>query len=553
LAIRHSVGRKPDYPPRVLDTDAYMQQAPATHHRPDLRKPWHSRLLEELLERSSMSAPRPAPATAEVSSYLQGFRVSHMTANEVDAALARPQHEVGGALLGVREDQWFERKGAQIAAKDLAPVLVAFANAEGGTIVVGLGDGRVQGLNAAAGKLNAYRQAPIDHTTPAVRASFAQVSCVNEKGETDTLLVIRVDPGERVHELQNSECYLRVGDESRKLTFSQRQELEFDKGQSVYDGQPAAGVSLSHLDGHLLSQYKKRIGASSNIKGVLQARSLLTLSEEVTNAGYLLFGSHPQILYPQAYVRILRFLGTERGTGNRLGLDEGGDIRVEGPLPRIVQEASRVIENLIPKRRSLRGTGTFEAVPIVPKDAWLEGLVNAVIHRSYSLTGDHIRVEIYTNRVEIESPGRFPGLANPANPLEISRFARNPRIARVCADLRIGQELGEGIRRIFDEMRRVGLTDPVYKQSSGSVKLTLAALPRLDRRVAARLPRGSQRVLDTMRGAETPLGTGQLAELLDLSRPAILTRLRALERERLVKWVGKSQKDPRAVWVLSDA
>jgi ATP-dependent DNA helicase RecG len=111
--------------------------------------------------------------------------------------------------------------------------------------------------------------------------------------------------------------------------------------------------------------------------------------------------------------------------------------------------------------------GLFEAQPIVPRDAWLEGVVNAVIHRSYSLAGDHIRVEIYPDRVEIESPGRFPGLANPASPLLISRFARNPRIARVCADLRIGQELGEGIKRIFEEMRRVGLTDPVYKQGGG--------------------------------------------------------------------------------------
>lgn len=473
-----------------------------------------------------------------------------MTANEVDAALARPRVEIGAALLALREDQWFDRKGAQIAAKDLGPALVAFANAEGGAVLVGLGNGKIQGLNSVADKINAYRQTPFDHTSPPVRATFEEVLCINDKGKHDRLLVIRVDPGERVHELKNGDCYLRVGDESRKLTFAQRQELEFDKGQSIYDGHPASGITISHLDGKSLSQYKKRIGATSNIAGILKARSLLTISNEVTNAGYLLFGNHPQDLFPQAHVRILRFITTQRGTGARLGLDESGDIRIEGALPYIVQEASEIIEELIPKRRALSEGGTFEGVPIVPRDAWLEGLVNAVIHRSYSLGGDHIRVEIYPNRIEIESPGRFPGLANPSNPLEISRFARNPRIARVCADLRIGQELGEGIKRMFDEMRRVGLTDPVYQQGSGSVKLTLAALPRLDRRVAARLPRESQRVLDAMRGAETPLGTGQLAELLGWSRPAILTRLRALEAERLVKWIGNSPKDPRAVWIL---
>lgn len=134
----------------------------------------------------------------------------------------------------------------------------------------------------------------------------------------------------------------------------------------------------------------------------------------------------------------------------------------------------------------------------------------------------------------------------------MSRFARNPRIARVCADLRIGQELGEGIKRIFDEMRRVGLTDPVYKQSGGSVRLFLTAVPRLDPRIADRLPAGSQRFLDVMRGADRPLSTGDLASATGYSRPAASSRLRALERENLIRWVGKSQKDPRAHWVLSE-
>ena len=87
--------------------------------------------------------------------------------------------------------------------------------------------------------------------------------------------------------------------------------------------------------------------------------------------------------------------------------------------------------------------------------------------------------EIFPNRVEITSPGRFPGLANPSRPLEVTRYARNPRIARVCADLGITRELGEGIRRLFSEMRRRGLADPIYEQTSSSVKLTLLAVDAL--------------------------------------------------------------------------
>lgn len=475
-----------------------------------------------------------------------------MTANQVDAALAADRSDVGRRLLALPEDQWFDRKSIRVRAQDLDRPLTAFANAEGGVIVIGLSDGRVEGIRSHASKQNAIRQAALDFTVPPVRAHVEQVGCINDAGEVDALLVIRVDPGELVHETRAGDVYLRVGDESRKLGFAARQELEFDKGQGQYDGRPVPDVRIADLDRKLVQNYRSRVGASSDLK-LFRARSLLTPKDELTNAGYLLFAPRPQDLFPEAYIRVIRFLTPERGTGARLGVEEGSDIRIEGPIPRAIQEADRVISSLIPKRRALAESGLFEARPIVPREAWLEGVVNAAIHRSYSLSGDHIRVEIYPDRVEIESPGRFPGLANPALPLEIPRFARNPRIARVCADLRIGQELGEGIKRMFDEMRIVGLRDPAYRQTAGSVRLTLAALPRLPATQAARLPKGSQQILDALRTAGVAgLGSGEVAEAAGLSRPAANARLKALREEGLIVWHGKSSKDPRARWTLAE-
>ena len=475
-----------------------------------------------------------------------------MTANQVDAALAADRSDVGRRLLALPEDQWFDRKSIRVRAQDLDRPLTAFANAEGGVIVIGLSDGRVEGIRSHASKQNAIRQAALDFTVPPVRAHVEQVGCINDAGEVDALLVIRVDPGEVVHETRAGDVYLRVGDESRKLGFAARQELEFDKGQGQYDGRPVPDVRIADLDRKLVQNYRSRVGASSDLK-LFRARSLLTPKDELTNAGYLLFAPRPQDRFPEAHIRVIRFLTSERGTGARLGVEEGSDIRIEGPIPRAIQEADRVISSLIPKRRALAESGLFEARPIVPREAWLEGVVNAAIHRSYSLSGDHIRVEIYPDRVEIESPGRFPGLANPALPLEIPRFARNPRIARVCADLRIGQELGEGIKRMFDEMRIVGLRDPAYRQTAGSVRLTLAALPRLPATQAARLPKGSQQILDALRTAGVAgLGSGEVAEAAGLSRPAANARLKALREEGLIVWHGKSSKDPRARWTLAE-
>lgn len=475
-----------------------------------------------------------------------------MSPNEVDRALALPAEQVGPAIVAVREDQWFERKSIRVAPKDLAVALVALANAEGGTVVVGVHGGEVEGVKDHTAKVNALRRASLDFTTPPVRARFEQSACTNARGEIDTLLVVRVQPGEVVHELTNGECYLRVGDASRRLGFLERQELHYDRGSAQYDGQAVAGLAVTDLDQDLLRTYRQAAGATSTYTRLLAARGLLTPSGEVTNGAYLLFGAHPQDRFPNAHVRVLRYLSTERGTGARLGLDDSSDFRVEGPIPHVVEEAARTIDRLVPRRRALTPSGTFEGVPIVPKDAWLEGLVNAVIHRSYSLGGDHIRVEIYPNRIEIESPGRFPGLADPTRPLEISRYARNPRIARVCADLRLGQELGEGIKRMFEEMRHLGLADPLYTQTQGSVRLTLTAVSRLAPDVEARLPRGALNVLDALRRAGQPLGTGDVQDLLGLSRPTVTKHLNALRNEGLVQWDGRSPKDPRAVWTITE-
>lgn len=471
-----------------------------------------------------------------------------VTTNQVELALAAPIGDRARLLLRAREDQWFDRKSSKTTPTKLAPHLVAFANADGGDIAIGLCDGVVEGLGQTS--LNDYRQAPYDLTVPPVRAQFQIVDCQRPDGRPAQILLVRVGPSERVHELTNGDCYLRVGDESRKLRFNDRRELEFDKGQAQFDA-TRTDATVADLDHQLVEYFKRAAGATAPTDRLFESLYLKDRDGAYNHAAVLLFAKHPQRWLPEAYVRIIRFAGTERGTGARLNLVEGEDHRVEGPIPSVIQQARDIVRRLLPQRRALGGSGLFEPTPIVPEDAWLEGLVNAVVHRSYSLSGDHVRVEIYDDRIEIESPGRFPGLADPRKPEEISRFARNPRIARVCAELRIGQELGEGIRRIFQEMRSRGLKDPMYDERGGSVRLVLANVPRLDSALVARLPEGAEGVLDIIRAADTPQGTGDIADAAGVTRPTAKRRLDALEHEGLVRWVGRSPKDPRAHWVLS--
>lgn len=465
-----------------------------------------------------------------------------MSSNEIERALNGDADTAVSLLLQIPEDQWFDRKSGRVQPKDLAKPLIAMANAEGGVIAVGLCAGQVDGVQSE--KANEIRQAPFDFTRPPVKTRVRELNT-----KEGLVLILEVEPGDLVHENTSGDCFLRVGDESRKLSFAERRELEYDRGTTPFDGTPAPSTQLSELSDTLVAEYQRVLDASTP-EGALRARNLLTKDSQPTVAAYLLFAPHPQTDYPNAYVRVLKYIGNERGAGNTQMLEAGSDIRIEGSLPEQINQASREIERLVPVRRALGNDGMFVDIPIIPKEAWLEALVNAVTHRSYSISGNHIRVEIFTNRIEVTNPGRFPGIVDLNDPLSIHRHARNPRIARVLSDLNVTQELGEGIRRIFAEMRRVGLTDPLYEQNQNFVHLTLMASDALPTQLTENLPNTARRIIDVLRLAGRPLGTGQIADATGFARPTVLRHLQRLQKLKVVAWEGNSVNDPRASWRL---
>ena len=460
------------------------------------------------------------------------------------AARADPT-DAGQILASASKDQWFERKAASVSPEKLASAIVGLANADGGTIVVGIGDdGVVHGTDRDPRRRNAQTQAAIDLTDPPVRIRHRLLPCLTSAGTADHLLIIEVDPSEVAHATTRDEVYLRVGDETRRLSFTQRQELVYDKGQASFETTRVSGASLADLQPDRIAAYARAVGAPDGPR-LLAARGLIR-GEEVTVAAYLLFDEYPQAVYPNAHVRVLRWRGVEPGTGARQQLLT--DVRSEGSLADQIERAARAVQEVAPTRRALLPTGRFGPVGLIPAEALLEGIVNAVVHRSYSNIGDHVRVSVFDDRIEIESPGRFPGISRLDDPRQVVRFARNPRIARACSDLGFGQELGEGIRRMFDEMRLAGLGDPAYRQTAGSVILTLSA-ELAHRELDARLPTETQQIMALLR-AHGQLSTGAVAEALGVSRPVAGRRLRVLQDAGLVDWTGHSARDPHATWRL---
>lgn len=459
-----------------------------------------------------------------------------------------PPDDVIQLLTTRREDQWFDRTSSRSSARHLGDVMVAFANAEGGLVVIGIHQGQVEGVDAAGGRMNDWRQAAMDFTQPPVRHRFELLPCVTAAGAPDHVAIVEVESSERVHTNVRGETFLRVGDENRRLGIAEAQELRFDKGESAYDGSPVMTASVADLDRERIDRYVRRVRAASS-EAALSARGLVVVrqaTEHPTVAGLLTLGHEPQREFPEAFARLLRYRGSSRETGARANVV--ADRRLDGPIAAQIDRARTLLRRWLPSTTRLERHGRFATSTLIPEDAWLEAVVNAVTHRSYSIGGDHIRVELFDDRLEVESPGRLPGLVRLDN-IRSTRFARNPRIARALSDLGYGRELGEGVNRMFEEMGRAGLPDPVYYQAPASVRVVLLADP-IARRILERLPVGSERFVEHLSRLDR-VTTTQAVELLAASRPTVLRYLHELAANGLIEHVGTSLKDPRGFWRLT--
>lgn len=469
-------------------------------------------------------------------------------------------------VLNKAEDQWFDRKSFRIDPKDLANSMIGFANADGGRIIVGIRNRQVEGVDSLPDHLNELQQAFLNFTCPPVRHASFFLDCLDHKGSPSRVLVIDVEASERIHRNHKDECYLRVGDENRHLGRDEERELAFDKHEAIFDKSIVPDLLLGDLDMEAIEAYADKMGSSES-KRLMRQRGLFVDTSKnngVTHAGWLLFGNDPPIW---SYIRYLRYRGTVAETGTRSNLAE--DIFIEGNIPSLIEKTKTLLAEKLGTVIRLAPNGRFEEFPTLPEFAWLEAIVNAVTHRSYSLQGDGVRVLDFDDRLEVHSPGRLPGLVRVQNIRDAPRYSRNPHIARVLAEMTgYVREQNEGVRRMFEEMDRYGLRDPLYIVTEGNVKVILykEADPSRVRRemditsqfrpFAQLLNRlGEERLKDLLSilKARHQMRPSEVAEHLGVSQPTARTYLRLLEEIELVRLVQKSTSDPTTHWVITDS
>lgn len=382
-------------------------------------------------------------------------------------------------LLEEDENKYFDRKSAQIKSSELADLISAFANAEGGTIVIGISDRkrRLEGINrVGTNKINDFVNAPKDCCKPMPVYAEEFIDIVNEDGQEDRLLLLHINTAvNQIIRTNNDSTFLRIGDRTKEIKGSDLKNLEYSKATSHYEDELNMEAELADLDEDLILAYKRQIGAEElTTEQVLRARGFLKKrdgQEYLTNAAVLLFAQNIYQFYPNCRIRFIRYDGTVEQVGTSINIIK--DVSIEYPLLNILEKAKDFISGQLREFTALNQmTGQFQNVPEYPEFAWLEGIVNAVTHREYGMTGSYIKVSMFDDRLEILSPGKLPSIVTIDNIRE-TRFSRNPRIARVLTEFGWVRELNEGVKRIYSDMEEFFLDEPVYSEPEQSVKLVL--------------------------------------------------------------------------------
>ena len=139
-------------------------------------------------------------------------------------------------LKTAKENQTFDRKSIRIKPKALAIPMVAFANADGGTIVIGINDnGEIEGIKGYEKKVNEILRTGYDFCKPTVQFDYEKLNCKDSTGKENQILVLNIHQSHEIHSNQKDEVYYRVGDKSKKLTFEERLQLTYDKGEIFYE------------------------------------------------------------------------------------------------------------------------------------------------------------------------------------------------------------------------------------------------------------------------------------------------------------------------------
>ena len=397
-----------------------------------------------------------------------------------------------------KEGQTFDCKSAQIEPKALAVPIVAMANADGGTLAIGISDKtrKIEGVDQYTEKLNELLRVPFDFCNPSVQVTCSYMPCTDKDGNDNHILLMEIPASMYLHTNQTDEAFVRVGDKSRKLTFEERVQLMYDKGERFYEDTAVYGATLDDINMEAVAQYAKMVGYGKSPMEYLRENNGFVATnkngeEVVCTACILLFGKYPQKFFPRARTRFIRYEGVDEKVGAEMNVIK--DVTFEGTILNQVEKTIEFIETQVREHTFLGQHGQFVTLRDYPKFVIQEMTVNSVCHRAYSIKGTEIQIKMFDDRLVFESPGKLPGMVKPDN-IRYTHFSRNPKIAAFLKAYHYVKEFGEGLDRICREQEANGAKVPSFRTDEFILKITV---PKVTEKVTVKGEKGAEKVIET--------------------------------------------------------
>ena len=375
----------------------------------------------------------------------------------------------------------------------LAEMLVAFANGEGGAVVLGVDDNGAHGDRIMDEEAEDVLRAALALCRPPMRTAWQQ-----EETQTGPIILLRVERGSELHILSDGRVLVRHRQENRPLSPAELQMLVANRSMGEFETEEVAGSTEEDLDEEVIDEYLEK-RQQRNPRGVLlpkhrllQQIGAITENGAPTISGMLLFGKEPQLFLPHSRAVFVKFDDNQSGfrpneRTARAGPDHSEEIlpvggsagsfgygrreEITGPLARIVERGWRVIWEEMDKKAVVKGLQREDRTEY-PPFAVREALVNAVCHRDYRLRGSCVEIHMHADRLQIVSPGGLPAYITIDNIVE-EHYSRNPRLVNGLYQWGYIEELGLGVDRMIEDMVAAGHPPPIFDARSHRFSVTL--------------------------------------------------------------------------------
>ena len=416
-----------------------------------------------------------------------------------------------------KEDQTFDCKSIQIDPKALAVPIVAMANADGGMLAIGVSDKTrtLEGVDQYTEKLNELLRVPFDFCNPSIPVTCSYLPCKDKDGNENHILLMEIPASMYLHTNQADEAFMRVGDKSRKLSFDERVQLMYDKGERFYEDTTAYGATVDDIDLDAVAEYARLVGYSKTpLEYMRENNGFVTTNkqgeEDVSTACILLFGKNPQKFFPRARTRFIRYEGVDEKVGAEMNVIK--DVTFEGTILNQVRKTIDFIETQVREHTFLGQHGQFVTRRDYPEFVIQEMTVNSVCHRAYSIKGTEIQIKMFDDRLVFESPGKLPGMVKPTN-IRNTHFSRNPKISAFLKAYHYVKEYGEGVDRIYRELEANGTSALSFRTDDFILKITV---PKVAEKVTVKTKKVSEKVT---------VNDGDVTQKVTVTRQVLLEKL----------------------------